>query len=437
MAKKIKSKNCERCNIEMLDVDIATRYCSYCRKIVRKETLHKHHKKTFKNKYNEEELENNFLICIIKTPQAITPKGFNEVSLIKAQSYTNYFNISWTDIVKEYGKYDQLHSYVINEFLKYKDENNSQNVKRFEKTHPYITDNITREIGRDGIRDSCDIRKLRYTEQELVDNFYEIKDLIGGVPIYSEFMRYSKISFTAYFSESHFGLNNKKYEKIVKAIVTDDEYKEYKLRGKKAKQEAGKLTGGMSATYSDEDYKNEFIRVFEYCKREYGQYPTKKLFNQLSNITESGYRGKYKKSWYELCKFYGYKIDSTSNKAEKIVLDLIKRITGVDYEPQKKWDWLRGVFNSLLFCDGFYDELNLVVEFDGRQHREPVKDFGGKERFLITQQNDKLKDKLVKEHGYTMLRISSEDPWHDIKFITKILMENNISVKEEYLQYAS
>ena len=127
-----------------------------------------------------------------------------------------------------------------------------------------------------------------------------------------------------------------------------------------------------------------------------------------------------------MCKMYGYNFDNRINRAEQIVMQIVSDLTNFDYTPQKKFDWLRGVNDFPLFCDGYFPELNLVVEFDGRQHREPVANFGGEERFKVTQANDKIKDTLIPKHGLTLIRISSESNWHDRNYIESILKANNI-----------
>lgn len=50
----------------------------------------------------------------------------------------------------------------------------------------------------------------------------------------------------------------------------------------------------------------------------------------------------------------------------------------------------------------------IIVEFDGIQHRKPVKHFGGEKAFKKTQERDKLKNKIAYDKGYHMLRLSSD-----------------------------
>ena len=62
-------------------------------------------------------------------------------------------------------------------------------------------------------------------------------------------------------------------------------------------------------------------------------------------------------------------------------------------------------------------ELNLCIEYDGRQHFEPVEFFGGKEQFKIQKINDKLKDTYCRNNNIDLLRI----PYWEFDNIDEIL----------------
>jgi len=110
------------------------------------------------------------------------------------------------------------------------------------------------------------------------------------------------------------------------------------------------------------------------------------------------------------------------------VLGTISKILNVECDPQKSFEWLIGINNYPLFCDGVFEDCKLVVETDGKHHKIPMKQFGGYERFEIQKQNDKLKDYLVKEHGYTMIRIDIDSDWSNIDYLKLRLLENDIKV---------
>lgn len=423
MAKRIEMKHCESCNIKIFNVDISTKYCNDCRVLARRNSGRKHWLNNKKLARPVDDYEVNFF-NVVKNPCDLTTTGFNTISNIKAQSYTNFHDMSWVDVIKMYGKFNELYDYIKIEYQNYYNNTKKQNIKGFYDSHEYITQNLMEELDLKKLRSDVGVKKYRHTKEELIDNIYELKKVVGGIPIFTEFMVHSKISKQPYVTV--FNLPNGKYENIIKSVVTEEEFKEYKQRQQDAKQEAGKLTGSMSAKYDDVDYEDEFKRVFEYCKNEYGKYPTRELFNRLSEIDERNYRKKYNCSWTKVCKIYGYEIERTSNKAEKIVLELISKITNVTYEPQKTFPWLIGVNNFPLFCDGYYENLKLIVEFDGGQHRRPVPHYGGEKSFKNTVANDQVKNKLIPENGLKLLRISSEEEWYDIEYLKNKLIKNGI-----------
>jgi very-short-patch-repair endonuclease len=423
MVKIIENKNCKQCGSLMYNVFAQTQLCDKCRDENKKKNIKKQNSNS-KPKYEIDEYRINFME-VTKEPYYLTTKGFNKVSKIKVNAYRNYFNMSWCEVVEMYGKLDLLYAYIKEEYMKFIKETGSQNVSNFaQKYHPYITWNVVNWFGTSKLMTDCGLQKLRYTEEDLYNNFTEIKNKLNKTPLFHEFNQYTKITSPTYVLM--YNLKGKIYDNIVKLYVSDGDYNEYLMNKKSHKSDIGKLTGAMSVINTDQDYKDEFIRVFELSKIEYGDYPSRRLFNKLSKFDDRTYRKKYNKSWTEICKSYGYEIDQSSNKAEKMVLDLISKITNTKYKPQKTFNWLKGINNYPLYCDGYFPELNLVVEFDGRQHREPVDSFGGEERFIVTQQNDRLKDKLIPEQGLRLLRISSDEAWYDKEYLSNKLITSKI-----------
>jgi len=60
--------------------------------------------------------------------------------------------------------------------------------------------------------------------------------------------------------------------------------------------------------------------------------------------------------------------------------------------------------NGLVF-DLYLPERNIIIEYDGRQHFEPVGAFGGEEEFIKIQERDFRKDNWCKINGYRLIRI--------------------------------
>ncbi len=82
--------------------------------------------------------------------------------------------------------------------------------------------------------------------------------------------------------------------------------------------------------------------------------------------------------------------------------------------------------NKLLF-DFYLPDKNLCIEYDGIQHFEPVKIFGGIEGFKQQQKRDKIKDVFCKSKNIKLIRISYKDD------VIKILNEIFVDEKHNYL----
>ena len=60
--------------------------------------------------------------------------------------------------------------------------------------------------------------------------------------------------------------------------------------------------------------------------------------------------------------------------------------------------------NPLPF-DFYLPHYNCCIEYDHKQHYEPIEYFGGEEKFKIQQKHDNIKNEYCKENGITLLRI--------------------------------
>ena len=49
--------------------------------------------------------------------------------------------------------------------------------------------------------------------------------------------------------------------------------------------------------------------------------------------------------------------------------------------------------------------INRIIEFDGTQHNRPNDFFGGEEKFLKQQENDKIKNQYALSHNIPLVRI--------------------------------
>lgn len=104
-----------------------------------------------------------------------------------------------------------------------------------------------------------------------------------------------------------------------------------------------------------------------------------------------------------------------SSHGEKQVRQILRNM-GFNFCEQKTFKGLKNI-NPLKF-DFYIPELNTVIEYNGKQHYEPIEFFGGVENFLKAQHRDNLKKEYCKENEIYFLEI----PYH-IKDIEKFIIE--------------
>lgn len=90
-----------------------------------------------------------------------------------------------------------------------------------------------------------------------------------------------------------------------------------------------------------------------------------------------------------------------SSKGEKKIADCLTK-KGFVFEQQKRFADCKDVLE--LPFDFYLPNNNLLIEFDGIQHFEPVEHFGP-ESFEITQKHDKIKNDFAKQKNIQLLRI--------------------------------
>lgn len=87
---------------------------------------------------------------------------------------------------------------------------------------------------------------------------------------------------------------------------------------------------------------------------------------------------------------------------EKHIANYLKSLN-IMYVQQKKFEDCKN--KRKLPFDFYLPEYDAIIEFDGKQHFEPVDIFGGDEGFLCTRLNDEIKNKFAAETNRPMLRI--------------------------------
>ena len=97
----------------------------------------------------------------------------------------------------------------------------------------------------------------------------------------------------------------------------------------------------------------------------------------------------------------------------------------IQYEPQKKFDDLRGVGAGLLSYDFYVPSNNLLIEFQGQQHYGVIEYFHQDEsQYTVQQEHDKRKREYADNNGYALLEI----PFDQIDVIDQILSSSMVGV---------
>jgi hypothetical protein len=356
-------------------------------------------------------------------PSVLSPKGFTLVSEMSAIATTRLLKKKWFELLEEYNKIEELYSYVKEEFMKHYEKTANASVQEFIFNHKTITQDVGKYFGNTKIKNDCGFtRKGLSNKNELIKYFRDLVDELGYVPNYSEFMEKSKIKIYQFMSLLS---DDKTWESVIKNTFDNDTYLKYLERVKEKQIEVAKI-GKASQPLMDEKFiETEFRRVFDDCFKKYNTYPTRRLFNKLSILSDGAYRKRYKESWNKTVLRYGYDAKNM-HLSEKYALGLVSEVTGVDFIPQMKWDWLVSKKGTKLPVDAYYKELNLAIEFDGAQHRQPLVNMGGIEKYITQVENDQIKNSEIPKHGIQLIRIDSREPWHDKDYISKLLIKNNI-----------
>jgi hypothetical protein len=143
------------------------------------------------------------------------------------------------------------------------------------------------------------------------------------------------------------------------------------------------------------------------------------------------------------------KLNKTTDKDEKYVIDLCDKILGLTSIRQHKFDFLRGDksengLQAKLPVDSFYPELGLVIEYRERQHTESVNFFDKPDKVTVSGVHrgeqrriyDERRRKLLPENGVDLIEISYSDLAHDNqKRLTRDLEKDERRIKEILKRY--
>lgn len=104
-----------------------------------------------------------------------------------------------------------------------------------------------------------------------------------------------------------------------------------------------------------------------------------------------------------------------SSKGEKETSKILDKYNIV-HERQKKYDGLIGTGGGKLSYDFYLPDYNLLIEYQGIQHEEPIEYFGGNESFRSQKERDKIKRDYALQNNIQLLEI-----WYDEDIEQKII----------------
>ena len=104
------------------------------------------------------------------------------------------------------------------------------------------------------------------------------------------------------------------------------------------------------------------------------------------------------------------------SSGELKLITVLKQMN-IEFETQKTFDSCKNVLP--LYFDFYIPRYNMVIEYNGIQHYESIKFFGGEQRLEEQKQNDLIKRQWCKEH--------------QIKFVEISYLEQN-RINEEYIK---
>lgn len=141
------------------------------------------------------------------------------------------------------------------------------------------------------------------------------------------------------------------------------------------------------------------------------------VWRYANEVLTAAYKGKFDK--FEKSSYV-----KPINKwiTEELVYNLVKRIyKGQKVIYQHRPFFLKSSSGGQMSYDVFIAGLNIAIEYQGKQHFEPVDFFGGEEAFKNLQKRDQEKIELSKQNGIKLLYINY---WEDV---TPELIKEKIS----------
>jgi hypothetical protein len=160
------------------------------------------------------------------------------------------------------------------------------------------------------------------------------------------------------------------------------------------------LIHGDKYNYNKVDYKNNRVKVIIECP-EHGE------FEQVPK---------------EHLKGHGCKGCSNFSKGENKIEKILKE-RNIKFIREHRFNDCISINGVKLPFDFYVPDFNLIIEFDGKQHFEPVSIFGGEESFKTLKINDEIRNQWCLKSRINLIRISYKD---NFDILTEFISQNNI-----------
>lgn len=109
---------------------------------------------------------------------------------------------------------------------------------------------------------------------------------------------------------------------------------------------------------------------------------------------------------------------------EKKISEILDKYN-IHYEQQKGYNGLIGLGGGNLLYDFYLPDYNLLIEYQGIQHKEPVKFFGGDKALKSQQKRDEIKREYALNHNINLLEI-----WYNENIEQKLKETLNLETLE-------
>jgi very-short-patch-repair endonuclease len=183
------------------------------------------------------------------------------------------------------------------------------------------------------------------------------------------------------------------------------------------------IVHGDSFDYSKSVYVNMSTKITIICKKhniEFTQTPINHLHASIGcSMCNKNIKSKIKRE--KFIKKVNKKSMMICSTGEKLIEHWLNK-NFIEYEKQKTFAECKN--QRKLRYDFYLPKQDILIEYDGRQHFKPIECFGGKNEFVSTQINDKIKTEYAINNGYMLLRI----PYTERKNLSEVL-KNNITIK--------